>query len=163
MTSSLDEKLYNLTKQIKQVNYLIKPIQALSLISTVEKILEDRRVIEGENVVKKLAVYIKNMKNEYCIVYFCDILLIESQGNYSTIITKNQKYTLKESLKSFAKNLDERFIRCHQKYVINTDHIKTITKDIIQIAEYGIPLGRTYKNLILLTPSRQENQLLVRG
>ena len=147
MTSSLDNNLYNLSKQIIQVNYLIKPIQALSLISTVEKILEERRIIKEENTNQKLAVYVKNMKNEYCKVNFCDILLIESQGNYSTIITINQKYTLKESLKSFTQNLDERFIRCHQKYVINSDHIEKITQNVIYIAEYIIPLGRTYKNI----------------
>ncbi|MFC0184505.1 DNA-binding response regulator, LytR/AlgR family [Pseudarcicella hirudinis] len=144
MTSSVSPEFYEIAKQIKHVNYLIKPIQALSLISTIEKLLNETGTSPKED-----GLFVKGNHNKHIKVLFDEILWIESEGNYSTIVTKTKKYTLKQPLKNLIVVLDDRFERCHQRYLVNLNLINSHSQDLLHIESFTIPLGRTFRLKIL--------------
>lgn len=140
MTSSHDLDIYQKAKSIRQVNYLVKPIHPITLLSTIEKALfkSDSSFLT-----------IKDHHNTYSQIAYDDIKWIESDGNYSTIVTHSKKIALKISLTKILTKLDNRFQRCHHSYVINTKYLKSVSFESLVILDTVIPLGRTFKKRIL--------------
>ena len=57
-----------------------------------------------------------------------DILWIKSDGNYIEIFENNRKHLLRSSLKKvFEQNEVSHLIRCHKSYIVNKNHIRSIT------------------------------------
>lgn len=145
ITSSTDELLYEQTKRIAHINYLIKPVQPLTLISTIEKIIKEKEDTTI-NTVRSKYILVRNLNNIHVKVYFHEIIRIQSSGNYCTIFTENKKYTIKESITKLLNDLDERFIRCHQQYVINFDFVRNISPNSITVSTEEVPIGKTFRN-----------------
>jgi DNA-binding LytR/AlgR family response regulator len=149
MTSSLDEQLYQSVKAIQFVHYLIKPVQRLTLISTIEKIFEEKkRKILEENATEPI-FYVSGKDNNYLPVLYQDILWLEADGNYTHIKTKSKKMTIKKSMVKTLIELDKRFARCHHKYAVNKQHIKEITNNEISMNDILIPIGRSFRKEFL--------------
>lgn len=77
-----------------------------------------------------------------------DILYVESDKKYCTIITKTKKYVLRTALKNLYEQLkDNNFIRIHRSYLINKNHITHIDtqNQNILIGEKEISIGRYYQ------------------
>jgi DNA-binding LytR/AlgR family response regulator len=81
-------------------------------------------------------------------IYKKDILYIESDKKYCTIITTQKKYVIRTALKSLDRQLsDKKFIRVHRSYLINQEHIQYIdTQNLnIEIGTEKIAIGRRYQ------------------
>jgi DNA-binding LytR/AlgR family response regulator len=48
----------------------------------------------------------------------------------------------------FEKLLDKSFIRCHKRFIINSQYITNIdlTNNYVEVYNTSIPIGRTYKS-----------------
>jgi len=69
-----------------------------------------------------------------------DYVKIYLEGEEKPIITLN-------SLKKMVTNLpSNRFLRVHKSYIVNTDKIRSVTKNRIIINEKWIPIGDNYKS-----------------
>ncbi len=77
------------------------------------------------------------------------ILYIEGLKDYVKIYIQNEEkpvITL-NSLKKMADNLpNTHFLRVHKSFIINTNKIKSVTKNRIIIHDKWIPVGDNYKN-----------------
>jgi DNA-binding LytR/AlgR family response regulator len=150
MTSSIDEKIYEAAKKIQIVNYLTKPVQRLTLISTIEKLLKERKEFELDEIRQENALFVCDNNHKNVKVLYSEILWLSSDGNYTHIKTIAQKMTIYQSLVKTLKNLDDRFVRCHQKYVINTQHIIYFTsQEVLLISEQKIPIGRSFSRAFI--------------
>lgn len=81
-------------------------------------------------------------------IYKKDILYIESDKKYCTIVTPQKKYVIRAALKSLDKQLsDKQFIRVHRSFLINQEHIQYIdTQNLnIEIGVEKIAIGRRYQ------------------
>ena len=91
-------------------------------------------------------------KNAYTKLNMGDVLYIESMGDFSKIITTQQKtHFVLVSLKNLEKQLPEKlFIRVHKQYIINLLHIKSITISDIQLnGNVTVPVSSVYKQILL--------------
>lgn len=98
-----------------------------------------------------LIIYIKISKNLLAIDLM-KILYIESLDNYVKIHFKNSETIVhNKNLKYWEKNLSNYhfFIRIHQSFSINFNHVKKITGNRVLINEKNIPVGRTFKKSFL--------------
>ena len=77
-----------------------------------------------------------------------DILYIESLKDYIKIHQAAVAHTIKHSIAAFQKILDERFLRIHRSFVINTDKITAYTKHNVEIGDIEIPIGESYRKKI---------------
>lgn len=80
-------------------------------------------------------------------IEFDDILLLEGLDDYIQIHLKNKtKIVARISMKNILEKLPEtKFIRVHRSFIIPIHKVKTIQNKIIQIDDFLVPIGETYK------------------
>ncbi|MGC4040580.1 MAG: response regulator transcription factor [Flavobacterium sp.] len=83
-------------------------------------------------------------------IEFEDILLIEGLDDYIQIHLKNKsKIVARISMKNILEKLPEpKFIRVHRSYIIPISKVKTIQNKVIQIDDFMVPIGETFKDEI---------------
>lgn len=77
---------------------------------------------------------------------------IKSEGNYCVFVTREKKHVLKISLSRIMEGLPtEEFIQVHRSYAVRLDQIASIDvqSNVLFIGEESIPVGRTFKELLL--------------
>jgi len=142
---------------VNALDYLVKPIafdrflKAINrFLNTVNKIDNEKPNVDGLNY-----IILKSDKKNYK-VYVDDILYIESLDDYIKVHTKHNKlvcYMRLSAINDLLKNFD--FIqRVHRSFMVNTNHISVFTHYCIEIGEKQIPIGRSYKDLIVKKLSR---------
>ena len=85
-------------------------------------------------------------------VDFHNILFIESEGNYCTIVTAKRRHVVKISLTRLLARLDLPFIQqVHRSYAVNESQIDSIdtTNGTLTLNGQSIPLGRKYRDGLL--------------
>ncbi|RPA69550.1 LytTR family transcriptional regulator [Cyclobacteriaceae bacterium YHN15] len=92
----------------------------------------------------KDALFIRN-KGNLVKVKFKDIFWLKGDGNYTTVVTKDNVFSLRNILKEFETVLPEDdFLRIHKSYIIRIDEINTINPREVTVGKDHIPVGRTY-------------------
>ena len=135
------EKVYNL-KKAPQINFYQVKNNSITnfwnegLLDTNETILSNDKMmfIRSRGRLERL-----NKK---------DILYIESDKKYCTLITTTKKYVLRTALKNLYEQLkDDNFLRIHRSYLINKEHISYIDtqNQNILIGDKEISIGRYYQ------------------
>jgi len=83
-------------------------------------------------------------------VKFTDIIWMKGDGNYTTLVTKTNVYSLRNILKEFETVLPvDDFIRIHKSYLVRLDQIHTINPREVTVGKDTVPVGRTYfQNLL---------------
>ncbi len=101
--------------EVNACGYIIRPIEMKKL----SKIM-DRATSDHSN-----DVYCVKHRGELTALPLNDILFIESNNTKCIIHGKNGiKYTVYKQLRKIAEELnDSRFLRCHQSYIVNMNHI----------------------------------------
>jgi len=87
-------------------------------------------------------------RDQYIKLLSDEILWISSEGNYTTIHTKDNLLTNRISLNSILKILPEgHFLKIHKSYIVRITAIDMVnkSKNEVTINEIVIPVGRTYK------------------
>lgn len=78
-------------------------------------------------------------------VKFKNILWLKGDGNYTTLVTREKVYSLRNILKEFEAILPEdEFVRIHKSYLVRLDRIATISPKEVTIDGEKVPVGRTY-------------------
>ena len=141
---------------LNAVDYLIKPLQFRRFLKAVNKAYQlftvNRKVKrEDPNEYHESDQDFIMVKSDYKSVkiQLTQILYIEGlkdyvkiylQGEEKPVITLN---SLKKMSDSLPGNL---FLRVHKSFIINTNKIKSVTKNRIIIHDKWIPVGDNYKN-----------------
>lgn len=95
------------------------------------------------------ALFVRN-KGNLVKVKFKDIIWMKGDGNYTTLVTRDNVYSLRNILKEFETVLPEfDFIRIHKSYIVRLDEIITINPREVTVGKDKVPVGRTYfQNLL---------------
>ncbi len=151
------------------IDYIVKPVKLDRLLKATDKAIEyiaAKKALTTEQPVKSISgnnitevvrtidaqeyIFIKE-KNIHIKLNMADILYIESLGDFSKIITTQQKtHLILVGLKNLEKQLPGNlFIRVHKQYIVNQLHIHGITlSDIILDNRQSIPLSPAYKQSV---------------
>lgn len=129
---------------VNAVDYLLKPFSFERFAAAVAKVTE--------NTQNEDAKYL-SIRANYKLhkIDFDDIIYIEGLDDYIQIHLKNSpKITARFSMKNILEKLpNNQFIRTHRSFIVPIKSIKTLVNKNIQIGEYNIPVGDTYKSDIL--------------
>ncbi|NVK53432.1 MAG: response regulator transcription factor [Flavobacteriaceae bacterium] len=135
--------------ELNVVDYLLKPIVFNRFFKAIEKFLETKTVINTV-VHKEVKSHIFVQSNKKNIkVLLDDILYIESIKDYIKIHTTKERLIIKHGISAFEDKLDDRFIRVHRSYIVNSKKVTAFTKQDIEIAKIEIPIGEMYKKRAL--------------
>lgn len=94
------------------------------------------------------------IKSEYRIlkVNYDDIIFCEGLKDYTQVYTsrKSKPIITLQNLKTFSERLPARnFVRIHRSYIVSLNHIESITKKEVEIADKILPIGNSYRNNLL--------------
>lgn len=163
ITSFIDKPTFEKAKGIRNFGYVVKPFNHFTLESVIEVALmntqnEPIELPENgsapnweEDLILKDYVFIKK-RSRLDKVAIEDIQYLESDGNYCTIKTVNQRYILKMSLKKASEILSaQNFLRVNRSHVLNMKCITSIelSDNLITIESQGFTIGRAYKEKVL--------------
>lgn len=127
------------------VDYLVKPFGFDRFLKAVNK-AEDRLIKKDVvNQTVEDSIFLNVDKTLHKII-LNDILFLESDRNYITIVTQTQKLSFIDSLKNWNQKLpDLEFVQIHKSYIINVKYVTKISGNEVYINTHRLPIGRTYK------------------
>ena len=127
---------HNLMTQAFDTNpeaYLTKPIKKIDLIAAIGLVSHKQRskCITIKDGYRKVKINLDN------------ILFIKSENNYIDIQLEDKKFTIRQTLEHFLKEIDcENFLRIHRSYIVNTTKISAKKSSTVIIEEFEIPFSR---------------------
>ena len=132
------------------VDYLLKPISYERFLQAVNKLREKiensyPKIEQSENTSH---IFIKS-EHKFIKILCQEIRYLEGLRDYVAIHTKDRKYLTLQSMKSFETTLPINFTRVHKSYIINTNKITSINKNIVVIDTKQIPIGAVYSQNLL--------------
>ena len=127
------------------VDYLVKPFGFDRFLKAVNK-AEDRLIKKDVvNQTVEDSIFLNVDKTLHKII-LNDLLFLESDRNYITIVTQTQKLSFIDSLKNWNQKLpDLEFLQIHKSYIINAKYVTKISGNEVYINTHRLPIGRTYK------------------
>ncbi len=141
--------------ELNAVDYLLKPIFFERFFSAIQRFLKLKEngtstasITTTETYENKKSIFVNKAKKQIR-VFFDDVVYIESFKDYIKIHSANKTLTIKESISSFEKRIDNRFVRVHRSYIVNKTKITAYTKHDIEIDDIEIPIGNSYKHNIV--------------
>lgn len=166
LTAFSDDETVKRAKDTTPAAYLVKPYQSRNLLIAIDIALHNfafrkanpSRIIplypnkpahipgQKEGILCfNDAIFIKQ-NSKFNKVRLQDIDFLEAEGNYTHIITKDSKYTLRYTLNDTLEKLKyAHFVRVHRSYAINMQHLDTFSDISVFVGEKELPLGRHYK------------------
>ena len=151
LTTAYDQyaiEAYNLNV----VDYLLKPIEFSRFLQAIQKIKKNKPVVpESPGEAPSQGDYhFFNVDKRQVKVYLDDILFIESLKDYVKIHTANHHLVTKLQIGELESLLSSKpMLRVHKSYIINVNKITAYSANSIEIGQHQIPIGRTYKELIM--------------
>ncbi|HSF53746.1 MAG TPA: LytTR family DNA-binding domain-containing protein [Algoriphagus sp.] len=97
-----------------------------------------------EKLLIKDAIFVRHEKNLVKLKYD-DILWMKGDGNYTTLVTRNSVFSVRNILKDFESVLPaDRFMRIHKSYIVQVAEIISINTREVKVGTDLVPVGRTY-------------------
>ena len=136
---------------LQATDYLLKPISFDRFLQAVQKISESNSRINTptENESSKDYMFVR-ADRKMVKINFCDILYIESLGDYVKVFTQDNMTITRETISSFDEKLPkEQFLRVHRSFIIALNKIDSYTNEYIEIQKKAISISRSYKDTVL--------------
>ena len=138
--------------ELNATDYLVKPIPFQRFLKAVSR-AKEKYELESNTSSEATNNDFIFVKSEYenIKVNVQDIEYIEGLKDYIKIHRKGQAKTLLTllSFKAIIEKLPSNFIRTHRSYIININYIRALQKTKVIIGETRIPIGETYKEVVL--------------
>lgn len=151
MTTAYPEYAVNSFELDTIVDYLVKPYSFDRFLKAINKVKDrlDKPIINNEDHNDTIFL---NVDKTHHKIAFNDILYIESERNYISVVTINQKLSYIDTLKNWHDKLPgNHFIQVHKSFIINRAFVNKISGNTIFIKDTKVPIGRTFKQELLNT------------
>lgn len=143
--------------ELNATDYLVKPIPFQRFLKAVSRAKEKYEL--EHSIAAQSNTSSENNKNDFIFVKseyenikvnIQDIKYIEGLKDYIRIHLKSEKTLLiLSSFKAILEKLPSNFIRTHRSYIINIDCIRAMQKTNVFINDIRIPIGETFKKVVL--------------
>lgn len=127
--------------------YLMKPVSTLELKSLLQKLIERRGKLAGNNQDLVLAE-----KSGMVRLPLKSIVYISAESGYTVLhFDSGTKRTVPKLLKELEENLEAKgFVRCHNKYLVNMEHVIELKKarnsELKLSSGFIVPVSRSKKS-----------------
>jgi DNA-binding LytR/AlgR family response regulator len=146
-------KDYALTAfELNVVDYLLKPIRFSRFLKAVNKLNppSGNRPLPIPADVSERAYFFFSVGKKKVKVFLDEILYIESLREYVRITTREKNILTKFQLSAIEEMLSKNnFIRVHRSFIVAKDKISAFTATDVEINNKQIPIGRSYKELVI--------------
>lgn len=145
LTSYSDTKTIRSAIETEPYGYLVKPFQQHDLLTAIEIALINFNKEIGKSELSQIQIKIgdKSIK-----LNLDAILFVESDKNYVNIHTNKEIYKYRNTLHEFQENLPSNFVQTHKSFIVNFNCITSVSKNLIEINEFKIPISKSFKENI---------------
>lgn len=131
------------------IDYLLKPVSFKRFLQAIQKLQLQMRPVESiELTVKEPELLFIKSGRMVINIRFTDILYIEAHKEYLQIQTKDQKHLVYKRMKDMATSLPASFIRIHNSYIINLQHLQKTNVQSVLIGDKELPVSASYKEAL---------------
>lgn len=110
---------------------------------------EKKNLFQDPKLLVKDAVFVRH-EGSLVKVKFEDILWLKGDGNYTTLITKKDVFSVRYILKDFESVLPpSQFLRIHKSYIVQVSEILSINTKEVRVGSDLVPIGRTFYHQLL--------------
>lgn len=89
------------------------------------------------------------MEKRYIRLRFSEILYIQAEKKYVTVVTQDKAYNTLSSMNHIEKRLPaELFCRIHRSYIVSLGQICEFDHELVYIGSRKIPIAEKYKNVL---------------
>jgi DNA-binding LytR/AlgR family response regulator len=139
--------------ELNAVDYLVKPIEFSRFLTAVSKLFQATPVfhlaVPGQTGGERTHLFF-NVRSKRVKVFLDEILYIESLREFIRITTKTKSILTKFQLSKVEEMLkDNNFIRVHRSFIVAREKIDAFSSTEVEINNKQIPIGRSYKELVL--------------
>lgn len=132
---------------VNAIDYLLKPFSSERFLTATDKVLKEHRARTnntGESYLMLRADYKLHR------ISFDDILLVEGLDDYVKVHIKGKSpITARLSMKGLMEKLPQpEFLRVHRSYIIPINKVKSLYNKTLQLEDFVIPVGDTYKEAV---------------
>ena len=135
--------------------YMVKPFKTSEFSINIDLAINNfqkQQELADQNSKSKLvtdAIFIPDQHN-FIRIKKKDIFMVEADGSYIKIYTKDKKYQLSSNLKNFELQLkDPTFLRISRKYLINTAHAEKINGNTIYLGPFQAIITKVMRQEML--------------
>lgn len=139
--------------ELNVVDYLLKPIEFSRFLMAVNKLKhlnEIDQVNNATSIASERAYLFFNVSKKKVKMFLDEILYIESLKEYVRIISRDKailtKFQLGEIEDLLRKN---NFLRIHRSFIVAKNKIDAFSATDVEINGKQIPIGRSYKELVI--------------
>ena len=139
--------------ELNVIDYLLKPIRFNRFLKAVNKLNQFtqqsiNQITPAANGERKYFFF--NVGKKRVKIFMDEILYIESLREYVRITTKDKSILTKFQLNEIEDMLSKNnFLRIHRSFIAAKDKIAAFTATDVEINNKSIPIGRSYKELVL--------------
>lgn len=125
--------------ELDVVDYLLKPIRFERFLKAVNKVRDSGSLPENNNLTfKSDGKLIRLPVNE--------LQYVEGMGDYIRLHTKDQRYTVYDTMKSMSFQLEgQGFIRIHKSFLISLSNVQYVEGNRVTVGGVELPIGKAYK------------------
>lgn len=138
--------------ELDAVDYLLKPFDFNRFLKAVNRITErfqnKQTNSSPANATNKEYIFIKD-GTRLVKIDLNSILYIKGSREYVTFVTKTSKTMTLMTMKQLEEELSEDFVRIHNSFIVRLAAVDSISKDEVMIGREALPIGTTYKKLLL--------------
>ncbi len=155
LTANSDEITFAKAKETHPRAFITKPFNKLSLqrsIALVVEQLKETTVIpepQKDLEVLKDRVFVRH-NGKMTKLLLGEILFIEADRNYCTIVSERGSYMLSSTLKTMEEQLPtSNFIRVHRSFMVNISKLDVVGDHHLEINRKVIPLSKSHKEFLM--------------
>jgi DNA-binding LytR/AlgR family response regulator len=136
------------------VDYLLKPItfkrfmQAVAKAQLLIAAAKQEAPVTKEAPAKAGYIFVKSGK-QISKVEYDKVLYLESLREYVNIVTVDSKMMIYKRMKELEEQLPDNFVRIHNSYMVNIDHIEHIADNQVEVGKTKLPVSASYRDAFL--------------
>lgn len=135
------------------VDYLLKPVTFKRFMQAVTKAQSLFTQPRQEMAIREVSatpeyIFVKSGK-QLIKVEYDKVLYLEALKEYVSIVTADNKMMIYKRMKELEETLPVNFIRIHNSYIVNIDHIQHIADNQVVIGKMKLPVSASYRESFL--------------
>ena len=133
--------------ELDAVDYLLKPFDFLRFLKSVNKVQAalQPKSIDLSQASESDFLFVKDGR-ELVKLKLNEILYVKGQKDYVMFMLRDKKVMSLMNMKDWEEKLKgKQFVRIHQSFIINAQHIESISNDRVKVGEEFLPISQSYK------------------
>ncbi|HRI01430.1 MAG TPA: LytTR family DNA-binding domain-containing protein [Saprospiraceae bacterium] len=126
------------------IDYVVKPISYDRFEKAIKKFQFIKSDRSTSTAIKQDHMFIKE-GSKLVKILFDDLLFVKSEENYVQFVCSEKSYLSLITLREVEEKLPLSFQRIHRSYIVNTQAIKSVGIDSVELTNHQLPLSNSYK------------------